>query len=264
MGMKIGIFDSGLGGLSVLNEALSKLSEHEFLYYADVKNVPYGQKSRDEILKFSFDAVKFLVKNGANAVVVACNTATSVAIKELRANLSVPIIGMEPAVKKAHDLSHNDALKTLVIATPVTVNGAKLKELITNLNAKDKTELLALPHLVNFAEKAEFESENVKSYLKEELGKFDLSKFDFLVLGCTHFNYFKDSLREILPPNVRIIDGNEGTIKRLISELGLKISSVNLIPNVKFFYSGEEVCEQSELEKISRNLARLEKMRAIS
>lgn len=265
MGMKIGIFDSGLGGLSVLNEALSKLSEHEFLYYADVKNVPYGQKSRDEILKFSFDAVKFLVKNGAKAVVVACNTATSVAIKELRAaNLSVPIIGMEPAVKKAHDLSHNDALKTLVIATPVTVNGAKLKELITNLNAKDKTELLALPRLVNFAEKAEFESENVKSYLKDKLGKFDLSKFDFLVLGCTHFNYFKDSLREILPPNVSIIDGNEGTVKRLISELKLQISNSNLTSNVKFFYSGDEVCEQSELEKISRNLARLEKMRAIS
>ena len=261
--MKIGIFDSGLGGLSVLNEALSKLSEHEFLYYADVKNVTYGQKSRDEILKFSFDAVKFLVKNGADAVVVACNTATSVAIKELRGNLSVPIIGMEPAVKKAHDLSHDDALKTLVIATPVTVNGAKLKELITNLNAKDKTELLALPRLVNFAEKAEFESENVKSYLKDELAKFDLSKFDFLVLGCTHFNYFKDSLREILPTNVSIIDGNEGTIKRLISELGLAVSSVNLTPNVKFFYSGEEICEQSELEKISRNLARLEKMRAI-
>ena len=225
MGMKIGIFDSGLGGLSVLNEALSKLSEHEFLYYADVKNVPYGQKSRDEILKFSFDAVKFLVKNGADAVVVACNTATSVAIKELRGNLSVPIIGMEPAVKKAHDLSHDDALKTLVIATPVTVNGAKLKE----------------------------------------LAKFDLSKFDFLVLGCTHFNYFKDSLREILPQNVSIIDGNEGTVKRLISELGLQISNANLItPNVKFFYSCDEVYEQSELEKISRNLARLEKMRAIS
>ena len=171
---------------------------------------------------------------------------------------------MEPAVKKAHDLSHDNALKTLVIATPVTVNGAKLKELIANLNAKDKTELLALPRLVNFAEKAEFESENVKSYLKEELGKFDLSKFDFLVLGCTHFNYFKDSLREILPPNISIIDGNEGTINRLISELKLKISNSNLTPNVKFFYSGEKVCEQSELEKISRNLARLEKMRAIN
>ena len=264
MGMKIGIFDSGLGGLSVLNEALSKLSGHEFLYYADVKNVPYGQKSRGEILKFSFDAVKFLIENGAEAVVIACNTATSVAIKELRANLSVPIIGMEPAVKKAHDLSCDDALKTLVIATPVTVNGAKLKELISNLNAKDKTELLALPRLVNFAENSEFDSQSVKSYLKGELAKFDLSKFGFLVLGCTHFNYFKDSLREILPANISIIDGNEGTVKRLISELGLKISNENIRANLRFFYSGSEVSEQSELEKISRNLARLEKMRAIS
>ena len=124
--------------------------------------------------------------------------------------------------------------------------------------------MLALPRLVNFAEKAEFESENVKSYLKDELAKFDLSKFGFLVLGCTHFNYFKDSLREILPPNVSIIDGNEGTIKRLISELKLQISNIKLTPNIKFFYSGDEVCEQNELEKISRNLARLEKMRAIS
>ena len=261
--MKIGIFDSGLGGLSVLNEALSKLSEHEFLYYADVKNVPYGQKSRDEILKFSFDAVKFLIENGAKAVVVACNTATSVAIKELRANLSVPIIGMEPAVKKAHDLSHNDALKTLVIATPVTVNGAKLKELIANLHAKGKTELLALPRLVNFAENGEFDTENVKLYIKEELAKFDLSKFGFLVLGCTHFNYFKDSLREILPSNISIIDGNEGTINRLISELGLKISTLDQAPKVRFFYSGDEVFSKFELDKISRNLTHLKKMRAI-
>ena len=253
MGMKIGIFDSGLGGLSVLNEALSKLSEHEFLYYADVKNVPYGQKSRDEILKFSFDAVKFLIENGANAVVVACNTATSVAIKELRVNLSVPIIGMEPAVKKAHDLSHNDALKTLVIATPVTVNGAKLKELIANLHAKDKTELLALPRLVNFAENGEFDTENVKSYLKEELAKFDLSKFGFLVRGCT----------QILPSNISIIDGNEGTINRLISELGLKISTLDQALKVRFFYSGDEVFSKFELDKISRNLTHLEKMRAI-
>lgn len=261
--MKIGIFDSGLGGLSVLNEALSKLIEHEFLYYADVKNVPYGQKSRDEILKFSFDAVKFLIENGTEAVVVACNTATSVAIKDLRIKLSVPIIGMEPAVKKAHDLSCDDTLKTLVIATPVTVNGAKLKELIANLNAKDKTELLALPRLVNFAEDEEFDTQNVKSYLKNELSKFDLNKFDFLVLGCTHFNYFKDSLREILPANIKIIDGNEGTVNRLISELNLEISPQKSTSKIKFFYSGKEVFNKSELDKISRNLSRLEKMREI-
>ena len=261
--MKIGIFDSGLGGLSVLNEALSKLSEHEFLYYADVKNVPYGQKSRDEILKFSFDAVKFLIENGSNAVVVACNTATSVAIKDLRAKLSVPIIGMEPAVKKARDLSCDDTLKTLVIATPVTVNGAKLKELIANLNAKDKTEVLALPRLVNFAENEDFESQDVKSYLRDELTKFDLSKFDFLVLGCTHFNYFKDSLREIFPSDVKIIDGNEGTINRLINELSLEASSPRSAPKIKFFYSGKEVFNKSELDKISRNLSRLQKMREI-
>ncbi|MDU6827281.1 MULTISPECIES: glutamate racemase [Campylobacter] len=262
--MKIGIFDSGLGGLSVLNEALKKLPNEEFLYYADRKNVPYGLKSKDEILKFSSHAVKFLIDQGANAIVIACNTATSAAINELRAKFDLPIIGMEPAVKKAADLNREGenlaSLRTLVIATPLTARGAKLKELIERVDSEHLVDVLALPRLVEFAENENFTCDEVKEYLHEEFAKFKLQNYYALVLGCTHFNYFKDSLREILPTGVSLIDGNEGTINKLISEL----SRLNLAhgkgQSVEYFYSDAKIYDNGELARIGRYLARLDKM----
>ena len=214
--MKIAFFDSGIGGLSVLAEALRRFSGVEFLYFADEDHVPYGTKSRAEIVRLSLDAVGFLVSRGADAVVVACNTATSAAISELRGAFSVSVIGMEPAVKLAADSF--GARPTLLIATPLTIAGEKLARLVGRLECE--TWSLPLPRLVEFAQDLEFDSPAVRAYLREELGKFELARLGSLVLGCTHFNYFKDILREILPPHVRIIDGIDGTLNRLSSELG--------------------------------------------
>ena len=214
--MKIAFFDSGIGGLSVLAEALQRFSGAEFLYFADEDHVPYGTKSRAEIVRLSLDAVGFLVSRGADGVVVACNTATSAAISELRGAFSVPVIGMEPAVKLAADSF--GSRPTLLIATPLTIAGEKLARLVGRLECE--TWSLALPRLVEFAQDLEFDSPAVRAYLREELGKFELARLGSLVLGCTHFNYFKDVLREILPPHVRIIDGIGGTLNRLASELG--------------------------------------------
>ena len=214
--MKIAFFDSGIGGLSVLAEALRRFSGAEFLYFSDEDHVPYGTKSRAEIVRLSLDAVRFLVSRGADAVVVACNTATSAAISELRGAFSVPVIGMEPAVKLAADSF--GARPTLLIATPLTIAGEKLARLVGRLECE--TWSLPLPRLVEFAQDLEFDSPAVRAYLREELAKFELERLGSLVLGCTHFNYFKDVLREILPPHVRIIDGIDGTLNRLASELG--------------------------------------------
>lgn len=214
--MKIAFFDSGIGGLSVLAEALRRFSGAEFLYFADEDHVPYGTKSRAEIVRLSLDAVGFLVSRGAEGVVVACNTATSAAISELRGAFSVPVIGMEPAVKLAADSF--GARPTLLIATPLTIAGEKLARLVGRLECE--TCSLPLPRLVEFAQDLEFDSPAVRAYLREELGKFELERLGSLVLGCTHFNYFKDVLREILPSHVRIIDGIDGTLNRLASELG--------------------------------------------
>ncbi len=214
--MKIAFFDSGIGGLSVLAEALRRFSGAEFLYFADEDHVPYGTKSRAEIVRLSLDAVGFLVAHGADAVVVACNTATSAAISELRGGVGVPVIGMEPAVKLAADSF--GARPTLLIATPLTIAGEKLARLVGRLECE--TWSLALPRLVEFAQNLEFDSPAVRAYLRQELAKFELARLGSLVLGCTHFNYFKDVLHEILPPHVRIIDGIDGTLNRLASELG--------------------------------------------
>nr|WP_297882167.1 glutamate racemase [uncultured Campylobacter sp.] len=239
--MKIAFFDSGIGGLSVLAEALRRFSGAEFLYFADEDHVPYGTKSRAEIVRLSLDAVGFLVSRGADAVVVACNTATSAAISELRGAFSVPVIGMEPAVKLAADSF--GARPTLLIATPLTIAGEKLARLVGRLECE--TWSLALPRLVEFAQDLEFDSPAVRAYLREELGKFELERLGSLVLGCTHFNYFKDVLREILPPHVRIIDGIDGTLNRLASELGggLKLARGEDLPSraAKFNASSESI-----------------------
>ena len=227
--MKIAFFDSGIGGLSVLAEALQRFSGAEVLYFADEDHVPYGTKSRTEIVRLSLDAVGFLVSRGAEAIVVACNTATSAAISELRGAFSVPVIGMEPAVKLAADSF--GTRPTLLIATPLTIAGEKLARLVGRLECE--TWSLALPRLVEFAQDLEFDSPTVRAYLQGELGKFELARLGSLVLGCTHFNYFKDVLREILPSHVRIIDGIDGTLNRLASELGggLKLARGEDLPS---------------------------------
>ena len=239
--MKIAFFDSGIGGLSVLAEALARFRDAEFLYFADEDHVPYGTKSRAEIVRLSLDAVGFLVSRGADGVVVACNTATSAAISELRGAFSVPVIGMEPAVKLAADSF--GARPTLLIATPLTIAGEKLARLVGRLECE--TWSLPLPRLVEFAQDLEFDSPVVRAYLREELAKFELERLGSLVLGCTHFNYFKDVLREILPSHVRIIDGIDGTLNRLASELGggLKLASDEdlWVQTAKFNASSESI-----------------------
>ena len=237
--MKIAFFDSGIGGLSVLAEALRRFSGAEFLYFADEDHVPYGTKSRAEIARLSLDAVGFLVSRGADGVVVACNTATSAAISELRGAFSVPVIGMEPAVKLAADSF--GARPTLLIATPLTIAGEKLARLVGRLECE--TWSLPLPRLVEFAQDLEFDSPAVRAYLQGELGKFELARLGSLVLGCTHFNYFKDVLREILPPCVRIIDGIDGTLNRLASELGggLKFANGDDLPSRTGKFDAEEL-----------------------
>ena len=257
--MKTAFFDSGIGGLSVLHHALKILPNEEFIFFADEDNVPYGSKTREEVLKFVDDAFKFLIAQNVDAIVVACNTATSVAVRPMREKYSLPIVGMEPAIKKALDLF--PARKILVTATEITVKGEKIHQLIKRLNAEKFVELLPLPQLVEFAERQEFVSENVEKYLRGELKNYDFENFSSLVLGCTHFNYFKDTMKKILPPHIKFVDGNEGTLNQLIRLANLKTDSTERnIPRVEYFFSGRKVTSQTELERLNKYLRRLDEM----
>ena len=257
--MKIAFFDSGIGGLSVLHHAMKILPNEEFIFFADEDNVPYGTKSREQVLKYVDDAFKFLIAQKVDAIVVACNTATSVAVRKMREKYSLPIIGMEPAVKVALDLF--PAKKVLVTATEITVRGEKIKNLISKLGAENLVELRALSKLVEFAERQEFNSAEVENYLRGEFANYDFKNFSSVVLGCTHFNYFKDTMKKILPTHIKFLDGNAGTVNYLIKLTNLKPEmQTKKIPQVEYFYSGRKVTQPEELARLEKYLRRLEEM----
>lgn len=252
--MVVAVFDSGFGGLSLLYEAMKKLKGCDFIYFADNENAPYGTKSIDEIKKLSIDAVDFLASK-ADIVVIACNTATSAAVSDLREKFSIPIIGMEPAVNLGKDADGD----ILVIATPATIKGAKLNELLKKSNLNNKTHLLPMPKLVEFAQNMEFNSPNVKEYIKNQISKFNSKNISLLVLGCTHFNYFKDSFIDLMP-NSKIVDGVDGTIrqiKRKIDELNSKGKNLD---TKLLYYSSKK---QKDINLITPFLSRLDKMAKI-
>jgi len=255
--LKTAFFDSGIGGLSVLHHALKILPGEDFIFFADEDNVPYGTKTREQILGYVDAAFKFLVAQGVDAIVVACNTATSAAVRAMREKYFLPIVGMEPAVKKALDLYPER--KVLVTATEITIKGEKIHQLIARLGAEKFVELRALPELVEFAERQEFNSAAVENYLRGELAGYDFEKFSSVVLGCTHFNYFKDTMRKLLPEHVKFLDGNEGTLNQLIRLANLKPSTKNF-SQVEYFYSGRRVTSESELARLEKYLQRLEEM----
>lgn len=251
--MKIGFFDSGIGGLSVLYEAKRAMPRADFLYYADCDRAPYGEKTEMEVSAFVFEAVEFLLGQGAEAIVLACNTATSVAVAALRERYTVPIIGMEPAVKRAVDLAEGGRI--LVTGTPITLRGDKLRDLIGELDATHRVDLLPLPGLVKLAERGEFVSAAVTAYLEAELSSFNLDRYSFLVLGCTHFNYFKDTISALLPEGVRIVDGNGGTVRQLIRRIGgVPADGAGM---TRYFISGREVTDGEELARLESYSARL-------
>jgi len=243
--IKIGFFDSGIGGISVLAYARHCLPSADYIYYADTDHVPYGTKTREEIIGYSDAAVEFLAGQGVSAVVVACNTATSMAIGYLREKYPFPIIGMEPAVKPAAKTHKGE--KILVCATPVTIAGEKLQNLIGQYYpAEEYPDLAGLPGLVAFAESGIFDRDTVCRYLETVI---DCRKnYSAVVLGCTHFGYFRDSFRELLG-NVDMIDGTVGTVKSLITvleEIGISIPT-NTSGTTVFYQTGRLVSDAATL-----------------
>lgn len=237
--MRIAFFDSGIGGLTVLKEALSALPNQEFLYYADTANVPYGVKPKDEVRRCVFAAVDFLAGLGIQALVVACNTATSVAINDLRARYAFPIIGMEPAVKPA--VARNTGRKILVFATSLTLQESKLETLISRLDTAHKVERRELDGLVTFAEDFEFDTPLVRDYLQQKLAQVRWSQYETVVLGCTHFIFYRDLIQSLAGNGIELIDGNAGTVRHLVRTLGPAVSeAVPPSRRIVFYASGAE------------------------
>lgn len=217
--MRIGFFDSGVGGVTVLAEALRRLPGEDFLYYADTLHVPYGEKPKDEVFGYISAAVEQMLATGMKALVIACNTATSIAAAQLRQRYSFPIIGMEPAVKPAVLQNADREKRVLVLATRLTLKEAKFKQLVSAVDQKHIVDFLALPGLVELAEQGIYGGPWAEEYLREEFGVLHLDQYGTVVLGCTHFPYFQETLRWLLPRDTDLIDGAEGTIRHLKATL---------------------------------------------
>ena len=252
--MNIGIFDSGIGGLSVLHHARKVIPHANFIYYADRKNVPYGEKSVFEIQNFIDEIMDFFISKKVDIVVIACNTASSVATKEYRDKFPFPIIGMEPAVKKAVETYTEKQQRILVAATPITIQSNKLRLLLNRVDKYHQADLIALPKLVHFAELKQFDSIEVDEYIRSALNQYAYVNYSAIVLGCTHFNYFKPSFQRIFSKKIQFIDGNEGTIKQLLRKTPNTKSNIQ---SIEFYFSGIPSTSE-ELQEVKTYLSRLE------
>lgn len=212
----IGVFDSGLGGISVARQLHAALPHERIIYFGDSANAPYGIKSPEEVKKLSFAIVEHFMQLNVKAVVIACNTATSAAVNDLRAHYSIPIIGMEPALKLACDLGKGKPQRVIVAATTLTLREQKFANLLNRFSQNNTIFSQACPDLVRIVERGELNNHNIVfAALHKYFDEYDLESIDSVVLGCTHFVFYRDYFREFLPAHTNIVDGNEGTINHL-------------------------------------------------
>jgi len=209
----IGVFDSGVGGLSVLRELEKLLPKENFVFLADQKYVPYGEKSKRELVKLCSNITEYLIKeHKIKMLVIACNTATCYSIKELRERFSLPIVGTEPAIKPAAESSRSRVIA--VISTPATSRSKTIKRLIREFAKGVEVINIGCKNLENTVEEGNLNAPKVRSLLRSYLRPVKNSLADRLVLGCTHYPFLKAAIRKILDPKVQLVDSGKAIGRR--------------------------------------------------
>jgi len=208
---KIAVFDSGVGGISVLRELVKVLPGEDFLYFGDSANAPYGNRTTEDVRNLTQQAAERLLSRGVKALVIACNTATSAAIGHLRETYpDTVIVGIEPALKLAADRFPKGSIG--IMATQVTLREEKLSLLAERFPNVQVTKIPA-PGLVERIEQGKADAPETEALLREILTPY-VGKLDALVLGCTHYPFVKDSITKILGDHTLLLDGGEGTARQ--------------------------------------------------
>ena len=208
----IGVFDSGHGGISVLRELVRQMPREDFLYFGDSANAPYGTRRADEVRALTAAAAARLFEQGCKALVVACNTATSVAIDDLRrAYPDVPIVGIEPALKPA--VLENDYPGVLVMATEMTLREEKFRRQMAFYSDRATIYRLPAPGIVECVERGDVDGPGLTGYLTSILEPFRAVQLDAVVLGCTHFPFVREAIVRCLKQPARLYDGGPGTAR---------------------------------------------------
>lgn len=231
----IGIFDSGVGGTSIWKEIHLLMPWENTLYLADSKHAPYGNKSASEIIALSKKNTEFLIRAGAKIIVVACNTATTNAIAELRASYSIPFIGIEPAIKPA--ALHTQSKTIGILATRGTLSSALFNKTSETIDQEVRVIEVIGEGLVPLVEDGLVNPEAIRTLLRKHLQPMIDAKIDYLVLGCSHYPYLISYLKEILPSQVTIIDSGEA-VARQTNAILVKhqlLNSKRIAPTLQFY-----------------------------
>jgi glutamate racemase len=250
----IGVFDSGVGGLSVLHHIRQALPQAQLIYVADSAHVPYGDKSAGYIEQRSIALSQFLIAQGADAIVIACNTATAAAAASLRQAFSCPVIGMEPAVKPAVAATKTGVIG--VLATVGTLASARFAALLERYAGQLRIVTQGCPGLVEQVEKGELHNDKTRLLIERYTAPLLDSGADTLILGCTHFPFLAPLIREVAGQEIMLIDTGEAVARhlcyRLTNEVGLPqhdtmISTAARFINSEQFYTSGDVTQASKM-----------------
>lgn len=239
--LPIGFFDSGVGGVSVLAEASLVLPNESLIFLGDSAHNPYGTKDVAEVKHLSIQAADYLIKEGIKALVVACNTATSVAVNDLRQSLNIPVLGVEPALKPAVERAGQGDI--VVMATPITLREKKFQALLSLYREKRNIILLPCPGLAELIEKGNYIGPVIREYLINIFAHIKKERVSAIVLGCTHYIFIKKEIKNLMP-HVQLIDGNRGTVnnlKRILEQKGLIADPDRRDKEIKYFSTGDPV-----------------------
>ncbi|MNF35945.1 Glutamate racemase [compost metagenome] len=240
----IGIFDSGIGGTSIWKEIHQLLPNEKTIYLADSKNAPYGQKTKQEIIALSMKNTDFLLKMNCKLIVIACNTATTNAIHELRAKYNVPFIGIEPAIKPAATNSRTQIIG--ILATQGTLNSELFNK--TTEMFQDTKIIEQVGHgLVQLIESGQIDSPEMSQLLHSYLTPMIEANIDYLVLGCSHYPYLIPQIKKILPPHIQIIDSGQAVAKQTQNILREKVGLSTAKESTPIFFTNSNPKVLSEI-----------------
>ena len=231
----IGVFDSGLGGLTVVKELIRQLPHESIVYYGDTARVPYGTKSRESIIRFSHENTRILLERNVKMVVVACNTSSSYALVQLRKHFRLPIVGViDPGARKAAEVTRNR--KVGVIATPATVNSRSYAKAIFRYDRAIQVSSQACPLFVPLVEEGWLRNPVTTAVAREYLKPLQKTGVDTLVLGCTHYPLLKSVLKDVMGAKVALIDSATevaAEVKRVLQDRQLLRPSAVRLPSAK-------------------------------
>ena len=230
----IGIFDSGIGGTSIWAAIHHLLPNEKTIYLADSKNAPYGQKSKAEIIALSIKNTELLLSMGCKLIVVACNTATTNAIQELRAKYSIPFIGIEPAIKPA--ATHSQTQTIGILATQGTLNSELFNKTAERFQNTKIIEQVG-HGIVQLIESGKIDSSEMTQLLQSYLSPMVEANIDYLVLGCSHYPYLIPQIKKIIPETIQIIDSGEAVAKQTENILREKVGFSLAKKNDPIFYT---------------------------